>query len=372
MNLNCVQESLKQGLTRVGRALAAHAALPVLTHVLLETRQGGLRLAATDLELTIVHWLPAAVQQTGAFTVPGPAFTEWIGSLGQGGTSVQLSVDDAQTALQVHAATMQATFRGLPAAEFPALPEYAAVECLAQVAVEPLRNALQAVVIAAAADQSQPVLTGVLWTFTGDQLTLTAADGYRLARQVLSLPQAVAQDAQFIVPARACAELLRLLGKTGTVTFAAPQPPTQLIARLDEQETVLVAQLLDGAFPAVSRVIPTHSQVTATVNREELRQALRRLAIFARDASNQVRVALGPAGLEIGSAASACGEGQAQLAAQVDGAALTLHINYRYLLQPLEALTATTVTLSCTEPHKPVLLRPATDDAYVYVAMPLA
>lgn len=81
MKLTCTQTDLARGLAIVGRAVASHVILPVLANVLLEARDGSLRLAATNLELSITCQIAAQIEEEGALTVPAQTLSDLVQTL---------------------------------------------------------------------------------------------------------------------------------------------------------------------------------------------------------------------------------------------------------------------------------------------------
>lgn len=81
-----------------------------------------------------------------------------------------------------------------------------------------LCEAIGQVALSASNDESRMILTGVFAEFEGAQLTLAAADGFRLAVRTISLVQPASDPFSIIIPARALTELGRISkGKTGSV-----------------------------------------------------------------------------------------------------------------------------------------------------------
>ena len=119
MRASCLQENLSRGLSVVGRAVASRPTLPVLSHILLSTDQSQLKLAATDLELFIVCWLGARVEEEGAITIPARLFVDLINSLPP--ERVDLKLRDQM--LHLSCARNEADINGIDADEFPLLPE---------------------------------------------------------------------------------------------------------------------------------------------------------------------------------------------------------------------------------------------------------
>ena len=186
MKVSCLQENLSKGLSVVGRAVSPRSTLPVLGNVLLATDNGRLKLSATNLEVGINCWIGAKVEEEGATTVPARTFIDLVNALPPERVDMEL-VERTQT-LNLHAGRSEANIKGIDAQEFPLVP---VPEGEGGILVEPdeLRTAIAQVALAAATDESRPILTGVLTKFEEAQLTLAAADGFRLSVRTVDLPR---------------------------------------------------------------------------------------------------------------------------------------------------------------------------------------
>ena len=210
MNVSCLQENLNKALGIVGRAVAARSTLPVTSHVLLSTEGGRLKLSATNLEIAVSCWIGAQVEEEGAITTPARLFIDLISSLPN--ERVDLTLPARSRQLKLVCARNEATIGGMAADDFPPIPE---VEGGVSIKLDPqtLHRALRQVVFAAATDDSRPVLAGVDIVLEEDQLTLAAADGFRLAVYHLPLKEKVSERTEIIIPARALGEIDRLLAE---------------------------------------------------------------------------------------------------------------------------------------------------------------
>src|SRR5204863_8006378 len=84
MRVTCLPEKLNEGLATVGRVVSSKSPLPVLGNVLLQTDGGQLKLAATNLELTVIGWVGAKVEDEGANTLPARLLADYVGLLSAG------------------------------------------------------------------------------------------------------------------------------------------------------------------------------------------------------------------------------------------------------------------------------------------------
>ena len=373
MRLSSLQENLSRGLSIVGRAVATRTTLPITQNVLLSTDQSRLKLAATNLEIAISTWIGAQVEEEGSITIPARLLTEFINSLPP--ERIDISSIAQPRGLALKCARFEASINGTDAEDFPPIPSVES-GVIGKIDPQVLKEAITHVVFAAATEDSRPVLTGTRVEIAGDQFTLAAADGFRLAVFKGKLEEPISEDVSFIIPARAFQELNRLIGgREEPVEFTVTPSKSQALFRMENIE--LVSQLVQGTFPDYSQLIPQSYETRAVVDLEEFLRATRTASIFARDGSGIVRVQVtagsdGSAGrLSISSRAEELGENQGEIDANVEGGEAKIAFNSKYLAEVLDVLGKGEVALETTTPSSPGVLRPLGKDGYVHVVMPM-
>jgi len=373
MKVSCLQENLAKGLSVVGRAVSPRSTLPVLGNVLLATDAGRLKLSATNLEVGVNCWIGAKVEEEGAITVPARTFIDLVSALPPERVDMELIVR-TQT-LNLRAGRSEANVKGIDAQEFPLVP---VPEGDGGIPIEPdvLRTAIEQVALAAATDESRPILTGVLAKFEDSQLTLAAADGFRLSVRTVSLPQSISDPFSIIIPARALMELGRISGEQKDPVIITITPTrNQVLFQLTN--IVLVSQLIDGNFPDYRQIIP-HDRTTHTVvDTAALLKACKTAHIFARDAAHISRLHVKPGselapGHVIVSATSAeTGDDVSELDASIEGEEIEIAFNVKYLIDVLAVVGTPQVALDTTTPSSPGVLRPVGDVDFTHVIMPM-
>ena len=363
-----MQENLARGLQVVGRAVSSRATLPVLSNVLLRTEDAGLKLTTTNLEIGITCWVPGRIESDGALTVPARLFSDIVNSL-PAGERVDLEGDGA-TGLRIRGGRFRAHLKGIEADEFPAIPS-AGERPTTRISQKVLRGALGEVTFAAASDESRPILTGVLTRFTGDRVTLAAADNYRIAVKSIDVLDPVEEKA-VVVPARSYAELARILADVDEPLEVVLAPArNQVLFHVDGID--LVTRLVDGQFPNYQQVLPTSHTTRAVVDREELLKATRLSALIASSSANVVKLTVSPEGTgSIAVAANAeVGDNEGELEATVEGDGITIAFNARFLTEVLQNVDDAQLALEFHGALSPGVIRPVGDPDYVHVIMPV-
>jgi DNA polymerase III subunit beta len=356
-----------------GRGLGAPATLGVQ----LTVTGDELVVVGTDRDLTIEVREVVTGSGDGSCVVPGRLVVDIVRSLEPGAVVVE-SVDDGM--VRIAGGRSQFEVRTYAEVEFPrSVPVGSDGVVVSQ---SDLREALSQVVRAASDDDARPMLNGVLLAASEGGLKVVATDSYRLAVRDLLGNSFLSPGQRLLVPARALAELQRLLGASGDRRAPAGEskdgPAADLRVFVGEYEAVfdlgkvrILTRVLDQEFPPYDPLIPRANPNRLVVNRELMIDAVRRLRLMAREVTSPLRLALQDGAVQLSVVAPEVGQAVEEIEASYEGANFTVAFNPTYLLDGLEAAGAEEVTLEILDITKPVLLRARSDDSYLYVIMPV-
>ena len=373
MKLSVVQENLAHGLSVVSRAVSPRSTYPILAHVLVSAEEGRLKLSATDRELGITSWIGAKIEEAGATTVPARTFTDLIAALPNDTIDMEL-VLRTQT-LQLKAGRSNAEIKGIDAQEFPPMPDPDGADGI-ELPVEDFKEMIHQVVFAASHDDARPVLTGVLITVEGSTVTMAAADGFRLAVRTYELENPVEQPIRAIVPSRALNELARIApeGKE-KVRMVLPPGRGQVVFSMKDVE--LRCQLVEGSFPEYQQIIPSGHKTRTILATDAFLKAVKQAEIFARESSHIARLNVtpgedkAPGTLEVSAQSDETGSNEAKVDATVEGDAVLIAFNVRYLREVLDVVKEPNVALETSAATAPGVLRQMGDDRFLHVIMPM-
>jgi len=373
MKVSCLQENLARGLGVVARAVAPRSTLPVLGNVLLATENGRLRLSATNLEMGITCWIGTKIEEDGSTTVPARTFVDLVNTLPNDRVDMELAVR-TQT-LNVRCGAFNNDIKCIDAQEFPPLPPAELDDGLA-LNVADLREMISQVTLAASTDDARPVLTGVLVEVDGGEMTMAAADGFRLSVRSAHLPSPAAGPIKAIIPARALTELSRVISDgEETVSMILPPNRGQVIFRVENIE--VVSQLIEGTFPDYKGIIPTSHTTRSVLPTDAFLKACKAADIFAREAAHSARLRitpgdeLNPGTVEVSATAAETGSNETLVDGTIEGEPIEIAFNVRFLVDVLSVLDAPNVALETTGPSSPGLICPIGSDDFLHVIMPM-
>ncbi|MDX2139860.1 MAG: DNA polymerase III subunit beta [Chloroflexota bacterium] len=373
MFVSVMQEQLARGLGMVGRAVDSRPTLPVLANVLLATEDARLKLVATNLELTIVTFIGAKVNQPGAITLPSKTLAELVNNLSP--ERVDLQLDTATQSMRVMCGTTRSDIKGISASEFPPSPEELEPDVLVPGKV--LREMINQTAFAASKEDTRPILTGLLTRFEDNVMTMAAADGYRLAVRTAQIEQSFPKMREVVIPARSLLEVARIIGDDDE-PVGISLPGKRDLVMFYIKSTIVSSQVLEGRFPDFAAIIPRSYSTSTVLYTDDLLRACKRAEIFARDSANSARLYVKPPTspnepgelMVIGKSAER-GENEGMLDAAVEGEPLETSFNIRYLIDALSVVNNERVVLQSNGSAHPGVMRPEGSDNFIYVLMPM-
>ncbi len=361
LRITCAKDELAQALGVVSRALSTRSSVQILSGILLEARAGELRLAATDMELSLRAGLSAQIEGDGSIVLPGKTLVDIARLLP--GDEVTIEHKPAESVVHVTAGTASYTLNTYSPEDFPRLPELEAVSTIS-VERESLLETIQRVARAASRDESRPVLTGVLVQFGGGKLTMAATDSYRLAVKETTFTGTV-PDLEAIVPGRALQELARVANSGDEVEVGVQE--NQVLFSTDG--VWLTTRRIDGQFPNYRQLLPESFEHELTLPRVELLEVIRRASVMIQRATPlQLRFAEGE--LTVIARTHEVGESQESLPVAYTGDVLEIGFNADFLRDGLELLDSDDVRVKLISPLRPAVIQGEGDD-FTYLVMPI-
>jgi len=364
MKVNVLKENLAKSLNTVGRIVSTKNSLPVLSHVLIKTEDGRLKLASTNLEIGITYKIGGKVEENGSITVPARLFTELVNSLP--GDKVEMSLNDLT--LKIMSGNFKAEIKGITAEDFPLIPDIKESKVLAM-DNKIFRDALKLVSFAAAVDDSRPVLSGVFIVKEGKNLTFAATDSYRLAEKNITLSKDLGTDFSVIVPIRTINEILKIVSDIdGEINVYLSD--NQISFEVDGVE--LISRLIEGQYPNYRQIIPEGSETKANIKSADFLNILKVAVLFARENGNTLSIKINPKGkIEVNVIASQVGSNESFLDADVTGKGGEISFNGRFIMDYIQNVNSKEISLEITGELTPGIMRTAEIKDYVYIIMPL-
>jgi DNA polymerase-3 subunit beta len=370
MRFTINRDHFTSGLQQVLNVVGARATMPILGNVLIEAADGKVCLTTTNLDMSIRCGIVAQIDEPGTLTLPVRKLAAIVSDL----PSLEVKVEATSQQARIMSGT--ATFRimGISSEDFPPLPNFADKHSFV-LKQEDLSTMLRCVSYAQSQDESRYIMNGVSFNFSEGKMTLAATDGRRLA--VISREMSVSDEnaGSIILPARTCAEVMRLLGQGETVRISFNDRQVAFEVKTAGEDggltdsVYLVSKVVEGAFPNYRQVIPRETDQHLTLNREILLNTVRRASRVTSDKNNSVKVSMKPGTLEVAGSSPDVGESRISVNVDYSGPEVNVAFNPQYLMDPLKALTRDEIIFEFKDELSPGVIR--TPDGFLCVIMPL-
>lgn len=343
MKFTLTADALADAAAYASKGISARPPVPVLSGLLIEAQQGGLRISGFDYEKSARTQVAADVTEPGTVLLQGRMFTDIIRKFGR--KTVTVTVDDRRATLTAGSAVF--TMAAMPVSEFPPMPDLPPVA--GKIDGDVFAAAVGQVIGAASADDSVPVLMGVQLVSEGDQLTMRTTDRYRLAE--VTIPwQPAGGDVDLLVRASWLTDVVKTLA--GEASFLADGNLVGI--RTGNRATTAI--LLDGDFPKIKALFPDATATDVTVDRSEFAEVLARVALVA-ERNTPVRLTTKDGAMTVDAGTGEDATGTETIQCLVSGDDVQVAFNPAYLAWSLSVTPAAEVVLGFQDSvKKPALV----------------
>ncbi len=370
MDLFINQDELNRGLRRVQGVVEKRPTVPIMSHVLLEAREGALQLRAGDGVLSQLSSYPAQVDRPGVMTVEAAKLGAVVASLSDREPTVRLTLGKGQR-LTLRCGKTEFNLTGTDGSDYPPLPGRDDRGGL-ELSGGELRRLIEETLFSISGDENRYGLNGAhleqVDVGGGSRLRMVTTDGSRLSWSEVPFEGTLTMGRRMLLPRKALQEVKKLLDEAEArwrVDFG------ERSATFHSGELSMQVRLLEGEFPDYRLVLPPSHKRRVVLEREPLLGALRRVGIMAWDRNNSVRCAFEEGRLLLSAQDSKAGEVREEVVADLDGAPLQTGFNARYLQEILGATRSEQLQLDMGDALDPCIVRiPGRDDC-LFVVMPM-
>ena len=369
MRLTIEREAFLNALSHVQSVVERRNTIPILANVLIQARDGSVRLTATDLELEVVEDAPAMLEEEGATTVPAHLLHDIVRKLPEGS---QLKLDEPEPGrVTITSGRARFMLSSLPAEEFPELAALEPANTF-DIGTDDLRFLIDRTRFAISTEETRYYLNGIHFhtkeTDSGVVLRAVATDGHRLARAEVAAPSGAEGMPGIIVPRKAVLELGRLFDVAKDSISVALSENT---IRFSIDGVVLTSKLIDGKFPDYERVIPVDNDKRLEVDTKLFCQAVDRVSIVSSDKGRAVKFVISPESLLLSVNNPDAGVAEEELAASFNGGEMEIGFNARYLLDIVGQFSGDTTLFELADSGSPTIIRDSDEERALYVLMPM-
>jgi len=360
MKIKLSKESLLDGIQTVQNIVSPKATLPILSNMLVETRNDCVKFNTTDLDIGISCELPVNMVEEGAITIPAKRFSDIIRELPNGDIVISAKKNN-QIDIEGHKCRFKLI--GLPKDEFPKFPEFKEKEVI-KIGQADFKEMIRMTSFAVSHEESRYVLNGILMEIEGDIIRMVATDGRRMAKSEKKLSSSVKKEVSVILPIKAIQELFRNLGDEGNISFI--HGTNQVL--FDVEGVLIATRVIEGEFPNYNQVIPKEHAQKIKADTQELLSAIRRANLLATPDFQAIKFEVFSDKLVVSKTTPDVGESREEIPIEYGGKEMIVGFNPQFFIDALKNIEAETVPMELLGPDKAGVIR---IDGYLYLALPM-
>ncbi len=363
MKIICNKDEMKSAVTKVIGAVSQKSAISAIEGILLKSFGDTLFLAGYDLEIGITATIPAHVISEGDVIFPAKLLLEML--IKMDGEEVSFDLDDKYMCT-IESGKAQFMIMGIAADEFPALPSLS-IDNHFTLSQGELRDMINQTFFAIAMTEQRPVHTGSKFDIKNGYFNLVSVDGFRFAH----CKRKINDDGErsFVVPRKTLSELMKIISDDYDETISVNLSKKHIIFEIDNY--TVISRLLEGEFLDYERAVPKTATTTARINRRLYQECFERVAIITEEKLiNPVKLTFNDGKVLI-ECNTAVGRIKEALPAEIDGPAIEIGFNNRYLLEALKNCKNDEVIVCLNTPESPVKIIPPEGDDYTFLVLPM-
>ena len=362
--MKCICEGidLSDAVLKVVKACSSKTTVPVLECIKLNAKNDSLILSATDGEISIIKNIKAEVYEEGEICVPGKYFADFIKKL----EGVQITLSSENKKMDIFYADSQTNMQILSADDFPKI-DTEIRENSFKLKTSDLKEFIRSTVFCCATDDSRPILKGCQNLINGEDICVTALDGFRLATVSGKVISATG-NLDIICPSRTLTEIEKMIPDGDGETEIFVQRGMILV---EAGNTILTSRLYGGDFIKKENIIPKGFITAVTVEKDLLKASIERAAILVRGDKNSL-IIFDVSGdkIEI-SSASEIGNVQEPVKAVTEGKDVRIAMNSKFIIDAVNALTEEKITLSFNNHVQPFICQNENAKDKLYLILPV-
>ncbi len=371
MKFNIQRDSFLEGIQKTLSIVEKKTTMPILNNVLIRTEKDKITIVATDREIGLVADYDAEILDKGDVTVSARKLYEMIREIG--GDTIQFEANESH---RVTVTSQKIIYKipGLAADDFPSVADDRSELNFYKIKGELFERLIRNTSFAMSADEMRKNLNGVFFETIDDggknKLRMIATDGHRLAMANVDTEGIpfLQLEKGIIIPRKGLGEIRRLI-ENAPEEISVGVRQGMCVIRTDS--TMLRVSLVDADYPDYKRVIPTEKGVLVQFDKDAILHALRRMSVISSERYSGVIIKLENGRMVLESANPDVGEAKDEIEVDYHDKEFSVGYNVKYLIDAIDVIDEKTVIFEIGAGMKPGVIKPAENDDYLCIVMPL-
>ena len=345
-------------LQAISRVVNSKNSLPILDCFLMELVDGTLSITASDNETTLTTSIEVnECDGDGRFAVNSKTILEALREIPE--QPLNFYVNDTME-IVVKYQNGKYSFMAQNAEEYPQASKLGSNSVYLTVGAQIMSNGINRSLFATADDELRPVMNGIYFDITTEDVTFVASDGHKLVRNKTFQVHGD-EKAAFILPKKPAMLLKNLLPKeTGDVQIGFDERN----AVFTLENYTMTCRLIEGRYPNYNSVIPANNPHRATIDRAAFISALKRVSVFSSAASSLIKLRLDLNVIQIsGQDIDFSTSAEETMMCQYEGVPMSIGFKSTFLIDILNNISSQEIVIELADPSRAGVIVPVEQGA---------
>jgi DNA polymerase-3 subunit beta len=363
MKFTCERSVLLKEIAIAQEIISSKNVISILSNIYIEAENDTLIIKATDMKVNFETQVPVTVMEPGSTTVFGEKFLSILSLIPEG--EMEFAQKEGTIYIKPRSKSLHYKLKTIASDKFPEFPVSNAP--FFDIPVKEFKNMISQTVFAVSDDETRYFMNGIFMEKEENKIVMVATDGRRLAYIGKDSPENIEDFPGIIVPPKILNIIIRRAGDEGLISISV----TDKTIFIRFGSFYLSSVLIEGQFPNYRRVIPESQNFSLSVNRSELLEALRRVAVMVEKKTHRIYLGVKGGVMSVHSEESDIGTASEDIPCKFEGEEVSLALNYRYIEEPCKAIEADEINIRFTEQNKAITIVPVPEKDFFHIVMPM-
>ena len=363
MKIVCTKSNLLTGVQTVSKAVPNKTTMSILECILIDTRNGEIKLTANDMELGIETTIDGEILEKGMIALDAKIFLEIVRKLPDNHITIETN-ENFKTTITCEKAKFNII--GKSGEDFSYLPEIEKKDSVV-ISQFTLKEVIRQTIFSIADNDNNRLMTGELFEINQDTLKVVSLDGHRISIRKIDLKNSYA-NRKVVVPGKTLSEVSKILSgdmdKDVSIFF------TEKHILFEFDNTLVVSRLIEGEYFRIDQMLSSDYETKVKMNKKELLDCIDRATLLVKEGDKKpVIINITDSSMQL-KMNSTVGSMDEEIDIAKEGKDLMIGFNPKFLIDALRVIEDEEIDLYMVNPKAPCFIRNA-QESYIYLILPV-
>jgi DNA polymerase-3 subunit beta len=371
VKFTCDKNALIKEIAIAQEIISSRQALSVLSNIYLEAASSGLSIKASDANVFFDTKVPVSVGEEGKILVKSDTFLGILNSIPDGditfeNTDIKMVIKPTESKTESKKVKVKFHLNTMHTDQFPEF-EASNDAVKFEMPLGDFKSMIKQTIFSVSDDQTRYFMNGVFFEKTDNKFIMVATDGRRMAYAEKEISGVVGDFEGIIIPDKILNLILKHSSDEGNISISIKE--NMIFAAFGSFN--FSSKLIEGQFPNYRRVIPENLLYQFIVDRKEILDAFKRVALLIEKKNKRIFFKLANNSLFIITDSTDTGMAEEEIACKYDGEDITIAFNYEYIEDPFKIISEDEVCFYFSDINKAITVKPVPESYFFHVLMPM-